>query len=146
MACGCHHFKAGQRLEVPECSHHLNASGWPEVEPVQKHVNKCEQRIISEHNAIILLRLRHEWHTTISFWALMWHRSIWVFSFPPLNTASNAAIMPDKWKFHSICPTKIVPGRRFKKNFCYLFEQLANWAKLPALWLKTNTRHTIGKT
>ena len=25
------------------------------VEPVQKHVDKCEQRIIPEHNAIILL-------------------------------------------------------------------------------------------
>ena len=30
------------------------------VEPVQKYVNKCEQRIIPEHNAIILLKLRHE--------------------------------------------------------------------------------------
>ena len=39
------------------------------VEPVQKHVNKCEQRIIPEHNAIILLKLCHEWHTTISVWA-----------------------------------------------------------------------------
>ena len=38
------------------------------VEPVQKHVNKCEQRIILEHKTIILLKLRHEWHTTISFW------------------------------------------------------------------------------
>ena len=37
------------------------------VEPVQSHVNKCEQRIIPEQNAIILLKLRHEWHTTISF-------------------------------------------------------------------------------
>jgi len=27
------------------------------VEPVQKHVNKCEQRIIPEHNAIILLKV-----------------------------------------------------------------------------------------
>ena len=30
------------------------------VELVQKHVNKCEQRIIPEKNAIILLKLRHE--------------------------------------------------------------------------------------
>ena len=30
------------------------------VEPVQKHVNKCEQRIIPELNGIILLKLRHE--------------------------------------------------------------------------------------
>ena len=36
------------------------------VEPVQKHVNKCEQSIVPENNAIILLKLRHEWHTTIS--------------------------------------------------------------------------------
>jgi len=30
------------------------------VEPVQKHVNKCEQRIIPEHNTTVLLKLRHE--------------------------------------------------------------------------------------
>ena len=30
------------------------------VEPVQKHLNKCEQKIIPEHNATALLRLRHE--------------------------------------------------------------------------------------
>ena len=36
------------------------------VDPVQNRVNKCELRIIPEHNAIILLKLRHEWHTTIS--------------------------------------------------------------------------------
>jgi len=30
------------------------------VELVQKHVNKCEQRIIPELNGIILLKLRHE--------------------------------------------------------------------------------------
>ena len=36
------------------------------VEPVQKHVNKCEQRIIPELNGIILLKLRHEWYTTTS--------------------------------------------------------------------------------
>ena len=35
------------------------------VEPIQKHVNKCEQRIIPEHNAIILLKLRHEWHVQL---------------------------------------------------------------------------------
>jgi len=39
------------------------------VQPMQKGVNKCEQRIIPEHNAIVLLQLGHEWHTTISFWA-----------------------------------------------------------------------------
>jgi len=39
------------------------------VEPVQKHVNKREQRIIPELNGIILLKLRHEWYTTISIWA-----------------------------------------------------------------------------
>jgi len=39
------------------------------VEPVQKHVNKCEQRVIPELNGIILLKLHHEWHTTISVWA-----------------------------------------------------------------------------
>ena len=39
------------------------------VEPVQNHVNKCEQRIIPEFNTIILLKLRHEWHTTMTFWA-----------------------------------------------------------------------------
>jgi len=37
------------------------------VEPVQKHVNKCQQRIIPEQNAIILLMLRHEWHITMLF-------------------------------------------------------------------------------
>ena len=36
-------------------------------EPVQKHVNKCEQRIIPELNGIILLELRHEWHTTVVY-------------------------------------------------------------------------------
>jgi len=30
------------------------------VERLQKHVNKCEQRIIPEQTAIILLNLRHE--------------------------------------------------------------------------------------
>jgi len=30
------------------------------VEPIQKHVNKCEQRIIPEINGIILLKLCHE--------------------------------------------------------------------------------------
>jgi len=35
------------------------------VEPVQKHVNKCEQRIIPEQNAIILLKLHHEIHTIL---------------------------------------------------------------------------------
>ena len=30
------------------------------VEPIQKHINKCEQRIIPEPNAIILLKLRHD--------------------------------------------------------------------------------------
>ena len=35
------------------------------VEPIQKHVNKCELRIIPELNAIILLKLSHKWHTTI---------------------------------------------------------------------------------
>jgi len=35
----------------------------------KKHVNKCEQRIIPELNGIILLKLRHEWYTTISVWA-----------------------------------------------------------------------------
>ena len=39
------------------------------VEPVQKHVNKCDQRIIPEHNATTLLKLRHELHTTITVWA-----------------------------------------------------------------------------
>ena len=39
------------------------------VEPVQKHVNKCEQRIIPENDPIILLKLHHECHTAISVWA-----------------------------------------------------------------------------
>ena len=30
------------------------------IEPIQKHVNKSEQRIIPELNGIILLKLRHE--------------------------------------------------------------------------------------
>ena len=36
------------------------------VEPLQKHVNKCEQRIIPELNGIILLKLCVELYTTIS--------------------------------------------------------------------------------
>jgi len=39
------------------------------VEPVKKHVNKCGHRIILELNGVILLKLRNEWHTTISVWA-----------------------------------------------------------------------------
>ena len=39
------------------------------VEPVKKHVNKCEQRIIPELNGIIVLKLRHEWRTTVSVWS-----------------------------------------------------------------------------
>jgi len=31
------------------------------VEPIQKHVNKCGQRIIPELNGIVLLKLCHEW-------------------------------------------------------------------------------------
>ena len=31
------------------------------VGSVQRHVNKCEQRIIPELNGIILLKLRHEY-------------------------------------------------------------------------------------
>ena len=118
MACGHHHFEARQRLEAPECRHHLNTAIWPKsVEPVQKHVNKCEQRIIPEQNAIILLK----WHTSISVWTqrklrrglkmaqiLMLKsnynpcqsrecsydvKSIWVFSIPPSNLASGAAVM-----------------------------------------------------
>jgi len=30
------------------------------VEPIQKHVNKCEQIIIPEHNVTALLKLGHE--------------------------------------------------------------------------------------
>jgi hypothetical protein len=51
MACGHRHFEARQRLEAPE---------YKSVEPIQKHVNKCEQRIIPELNGIILLKLHHE--------------------------------------------------------------------------------------
>ena len=44
---------------------------------------KCEQRIIAEQNAIILLKLRHECHTAISVWARRnltigrWFRLFW---------------------------------------------------------------------
>jgi len=34
------------------------------VVPIQKHVSKCEQILIPQLNGIILLKLRHEWHTT----------------------------------------------------------------------------------
>ena len=70
IGCGCHHFKLDRDRKL------LNAdvtSAYPvdlkSVEPVQKHVNKCEQRIIPDLNCIILLKLHHEWHTTISVWA-----------------------------------------------------------------------------
>ena len=39
------------------------------VEALLKHVNKFEKRLIPEHIAIIFLKLRHEWHTTISVWS-----------------------------------------------------------------------------
>ena len=39
-----------------------------DLKSVRKHVNKCEQRIIPELNGIIMLKLRYEWHTTISVW------------------------------------------------------------------------------
>ena len=39
------------------------------VEFAQKHVNKCEQSIIPEYNANILLKLGHEWHAVLSVWA-----------------------------------------------------------------------------
>jgi len=89
------------------------------VEPIQKHVNKSEQRTIPEQNAIILLKLCHEWHTTKSFWArrnfrrgrwlqmaeiltlkimrvsleFIWRQSILIFSFLPLNLPYGAAVM-----------------------------------------------------
>jgi len=70
MVCGCRHFEARQGPEAPECWRHLSVSvDQKSVEPVQKHVNKCEQRIIPELNDIILLKLDHEWYTTISVWA-----------------------------------------------------------------------------
>jgi len=70
MACWRRHFEARQRPEAPECWRHLSISGWLEVcRAHQKHVNKCELRIIPELNGIILLKLRHEWYTTISIWA-----------------------------------------------------------------------------
>jgi hypothetical protein len=65
MACGRHHFEGRRIPEAPECWRHFSVSGWPEV---QKHVNKCEQKIIPELYGIILLKLHHEWHTTISIW------------------------------------------------------------------------------
>ena len=43
-------LKVDKRLEALECWHHQKS-----VDPIQKHVNKYEQRIIPEHNAIILL-------------------------------------------------------------------------------------------
>ena len=62
IACGRRHFEAIDRDWKL-----LNADVTPmhpvdlkPVEPVQKHVNKCEQRIIPELNGIILLKLCHE--------------------------------------------------------------------------------------
>jgi len=119
MASGCHHFEAKQGPEAHEWWRHIRTShsAYPvdlkSVEPVQKHVDKCEKRIIPELNGIILLKLLHGWHTTISVWArrnltrrrwfkmaqiLMLKRnynprqSISVFSFPPSNLASGAAV------------------------------------------------------
>ena len=70
MACGRWHVEARQRPEAPECWRHLNQAIWVKsVEPVQNNVNKCEQRIIPEQNTLILLKLHHEWHTTVSVWA-----------------------------------------------------------------------------
>ena len=39
------------------------------VQHVQKHINKCEQIIVTEHNATALLKLYYEWHTPTSVWA-----------------------------------------------------------------------------
>jgi len=58
MTCVRRHFEARQRPEAPECWRHLNTAVWPEVCSVRtKYVNKCEQRINPEQNAIILLKL-----------------------------------------------------------------------------------------
>ena len=113
MACGHRHFEADLTLTHPV--------DLKSVEPIRNHVNKCEQEIIPEHNAIILLKLRHEWHTTISIWARRkLKRGRWFkmaqkltlrrnynprysiarqcdvrafsFSFPPSNLTSGAAV------------------------------------------------------
>jgi len=67
MACGHCHFEARQHLKADITS--VYPVDLKSVEPIQKHVNKCEQRIIPELNWIILLKLCHEWYTTISVWA-----------------------------------------------------------------------------
>ena len=61
MACGCCHFEVDRDRKL------LNAdvtsthpADLKSVEALQKHVNKCEQRIIPEHNATALLKLCHE--------------------------------------------------------------------------------------
>jgi len=63
MAYGRRHFDAGHRPEAAECKRQLNIAqqfGRNSVEAVQKYVNKCEQNIIPDENAMILLELRHE--------------------------------------------------------------------------------------
>jgi len=119
-AYGRRDFKARQ---IPEANNVTSAYSvdLKSVEPVQKHENKCEQRIIPDLNDIILLKLRHEWHTTISIWARRkLKRGRWFkmaqkltlrrnynprysiarqcdvrafsFSFPPSNLTSGAAV------------------------------------------------------
>ena len=57
MACVRRHFQVQKLLNADVASTH--PVDLKSVEPVQKHVNKCEQRIIPEQNATALLKLRH---------------------------------------------------------------------------------------
>ena len=41
MACGRRHFEVRQRLEAPECCHHLSISNWPEV--CRPRTKACKQ-------------------------------------------------------------------------------------------------------
>jgi len=53
------HFEARQRPEAPgiTSTHPVDLKS---VEPIQKYVNNCEQRIVPENNATALLKSCHQ--------------------------------------------------------------------------------------
>jgi len=117
LACGRRHFQAKQRPEAPECWLQLSVSGWPEV--CRARTKPCKQVSANNYSRTkrhYLVKLRHDWYTTISVWARMivtrgrllkmaqiltlkrnynprHSRERPVFSFTPSNLASGAAVI-----------------------------------------------------
>jgi len=67
MACGCHHFEARQRQEVPECWRHFSISSWPEV--CRAHTIACKQVSAKNYS-------RTKWHYLVKITSWMTYNHI----------------------------------------------------------------------